>query len=105
MKTEFKKNNEEIKSIEDWGKYASPKGKDVHWVKGRSAYSMAEFAIKHNDKFNEVMEWATHAIQQIESYDVLDWMECKVQKTPGKPDMFCASICGTRAHCPNSITR
>lgn len=57
------------------------------------------------DKFNEVMEWATRAIQQIESYDVLDWMECKVQKTPGKPDMFCASICGTRAHCPNSITR
>jgi len=57
------------------------------------------------DKFNEVMEWATKAIQQIESYDVLDWMECKQQKTPGKPDMFCASICSSRASCPNSIAR
>ena len=51
----LKKNNKEIKSIEGLGKYASPKGKDVHWVKGRSAYSMAEFAIKHKENFNKVI--------------------------------------------------
>jgi len=62
------------------------------------------------EKFNEVMEWATKAIQQIESYDVLDWMECKEQKVNKKtgkqePDMYCANICSSRAMCPNSIAR
>lgn len=57
------------------------------------------------DRYNEVMQWATDAIYRIESFDVLDWMECKPQKTPGKPDMFCSYICSTRASCPNSIAR
>ena len=57
------------------------------------------------DEYNKTLEWATDAIHQIESYDVLDWMECKEQKTPGKPDMYCAEICSTRAFCPNSIRR
>ena len=56
-------------------------------------------------KFNEVIQWATDTIHKIESYDILDWMECKEQKTPGKPDMFCAELCGPRASCPNSIKR
>lgn len=57
------------------------------------------------DTFNEVMQWATDEILKIESFDILDWMECKEQKTPGKPDMFCGNICSSRAGCPNSITR
>ena len=57
------------------------------------------------EKYNEVMQWATDAIHQIESYDILDWMKCKEQKTPGKPDMYCGYICSSRASCPNSITR
>ena len=57
------------------------------------------------EKFDEVMQWATEAIHQIESYEVLDWMECKEQKTPGKPDMYCAEICSCRLECPNSIRR
>lgn len=59
MKTEFiKKYNEEIKeikSINDWKLYASPKGQDKQWVIGRSAYSMADFAINHNENFNKVI--------------------------------------------------
>ena len=57
------------------------------------------------DKFNETMQWATDAIHKIESFDVLDWMVSKEQKTPGKPDFFCEFICGTRNWCPNSIRR
>lgn len=57
------------------------------------------------DKYKEIMEWATNAIHQIESYDVLDWMECKEQKTPGKPDLYCAEICSSRRGCPSSIAR
>lgn len=57
------------------------------------------------EKFEETMQWATDAIHKIESYDILDWMECKVQKTPGKPDMYCESICGPRQCCPNSVRR
>lgn len=56
-------------------------------------------------KFDEVMQWATDAIHQIESYDVLDWMRCREQKTPGKPDMMCGFICSSRSMCPNSIAR
>lgn len=57
------------------------------------------------DTYNQVMQWATDAIHQIESYDVLDWMECKEQKKPGQPDMYCAEICSSRKSCPNSIRR
>ena len=57
------------------------------------------------DEYNKTLEWATKAIHTIESYDILDWMECKEQKTVGKPDMFCAEICGTRQYCPYSIRR
>ena len=57
------------------------------------------------DKFNETMQWATDAIHQIESFDVLDWMNSKEQKTPGKPDFFCEFVCGTRNFCPNSLRR
>lgn len=56
------------------------------------------------DEFNETMQWATDAIHQIESYDVLDWMMCKEQKN-GKPDMFCEYICSSRSGCPQSIRR
>ena len=69
MKTEFiKKHNEEIKeikSINDWKLYASPKGQDKQWVIGRSAYSMADFAINHNENFNKVIT------------DILN--ECKIE--------------------------
>lgn len=61
-----------------------------------------EFSI---EKYNEVMQWATDAIHEIESYDILDWLKCKEQATPGKPDMYCSSICGGRQYCPNSISR
>lgn len=54
MKTEFIKINK-IKTFEDWEKYAAPKGKDKQWVKGRSAWSMADFAINHNNLFNSVI--------------------------------------------------
>ena len=57
------------------------------------------------DEYNKTLEWATKAIHTIESYDILDWMECKKQKTVGKPDMFCEYICGTRQYCPYSIRR
>lgn len=57
------------------------------------------------EKYNEVMQWATDAIHEIENYDILDWMRCKEQKTPGKPDMYCSEICGSRKLCPNSISR
>lgn len=57
------------------------------------------------EKFEQTMQWATDAIHKIESYDVLDWMECKEQKTPGKPDMYCEFICSSRANCPSSIRR
>lgn len=62
------------------------------------------------DEFNKTMQWATDAIHQIESFDVLDWMECKEQKVNKKtgkrePDFFCGSICSVRPGCPNSIAR
>ena len=57
------------------------------------------------DTYNQTMQWATDAINQIESYDVLDWMMSKEQKTPGKPDLFCEAICGSRKMCPASIRR
>lgn len=54
MKTEFIKNNK-IKTFKDWEKYAAPKGEAKQWVKGRSAWCMAEFAINQNEKFNGVI--------------------------------------------------
>ena len=57
------------------------------------------------EEYNKTLEWATNAIKTIESYEILDWMDCKEQKTPGKPDMFCAEICGQRRNCPCSIRR
>jgi hypothetical protein len=57
------------------------------------------------DTYNEVIQWATNAIHQIESYDILDWMESKEQKKPGQPDMYCGEICSSRKGCPNSIRR
>ena len=57
------------------------------------------------DEYNATMQWATDAIHKIESNDVLDWMESKEQKKPGKPDMYCAYICSSRTACPNSIAR
>ena len=56
------------------------------------------------DKFNETMEWATKAINRIENYSMMDWLECKEQKN-GTPDMMCAEICSVRGSCPNSIRR
>lgn len=57
------------------------------------------------DTFNSVMDWATDAIHQIESFEIMDWMECKEQKKEGKPDFFCSEICATRRDCPNSVSR
>ena len=62
------------------------------------------------EEYEETIKWATNAIHQIESYDVLDWMECKEQKVNKKtgkqqPDMYCAEICSSRRFCPNSIVR
>ena len=53
MKTEFRKTNK-IQSIKDWEKYSAPKKKN-QWVEGRSAWSMADFAINHNENFNGVI--------------------------------------------------
>ena len=64
-----------------------------------------DFQVFSQETFDKTMQWATDAIHKIESYDVLDWMECKEQKKPGKPDMFCAEICSARKACPNSIQR
>ena len=62
------------------------------------------------DEYNKTIEWATKAIHEIESYDFIDWMECKEQKINKKtgkpePDMFCSEICSVRSACPNSIRR
>ena len=57
------------------------------------------------DKYKEVLQWATDAIHKIEEYDILDCMECKEQKTPGKPDLYCSEICSTRKFCPQSVRR
>ena len=79
-----------------------PQGLMFNLFKAEGKLDEQEFSM---DKYNEVMQWATDAIHQIESYEILDWMECKEQKTPGKPDMYCAEICSVRGVCPNSIRR
>ena len=55
METEFFKKNNKIKTIQEWKEYAGPKGKEKQWVKGRSAWTMADFAINHNEKFNDMI--------------------------------------------------
>lgn len=55
MKTEFFKKNNKIKTFEEWKEYAGPKRQDKQWVKGRSAWTMADFAINHNEKFNDII--------------------------------------------------
>lgn len=54
-------------------------------------------------KFEETMQWATDAIHKIESYDLLDWMECKPLPKSGRPDLFCTDICSNRHSCPQSV--
>lgn len=49
--------------------------------------------------YEATIQWATEQIHKIESYDVLEWMECKNQ------DFFCLNICSTRRDCPNGIER
>lgn len=112
--TEFRKHREEMykqqylysyfvhKKYNEW-----PEALGFNLFKEQGKKDEQEFSM---DKFNETMQWATDAIHQIESFDVLDWMECKEQKVNKKtgkqePDMFCAEICGPRASCPNSIAR
>lgn len=106
--TEFKRHREEMykqqylysyfvhQKYNEW-----PESLAFNLFKAEGKIDEQEFSM---DKFNEVMQWATDAIYKIESFDVLDWMECKEQKN-GKPDMFCSAICSSRASCPNSIAR
>lgn len=54
------------------------------------------------DKYNEVMQWATDSILEIENKDILEWMECKELPKSGKPDLFCTSICSWRTQCPQA---
>lgn len=84
---------------EKYGEWPVATGFNLFKEGGRK--DIQEFSM---DTYNQTMKWATDAIHRIESFDILDWMECKPQKG-GKPDMFCANICGTRASCPNSIAR
>lgn len=49
------------------------------------------------DAYNKAINWATECIHKIESYEVLDWLECKEQ------DFFCTEICSVRKHCSNGI--
>ena len=49
--------------------------------------------------YESVIQWATDQIHKIESYDVLDWLECKEQ------DFFCTEICGMRKQCPNGVMK
>lgn len=111
---EFKKHKEEMyrqqylysyfvhKKYNEW-----PAALAFNLFKAEGYKDEQEFSM---DKYNETMQWATDAIHQIESYDVLDWMKCKeqrVNKKTGKaePDMFCEFLCGPRKSCPNSIRR
>lgn len=57
------------------------------------------------EEFNKTMKWTTESIHQIESRDLLDWLECKHLPKSGKPDMFCQSICSWRTICPQSMIR
>lgn len=107
--TEFKRHREEMYKQqyiysyfihEKYGEWPVQNGFNLFKAEGK-----LDFEDFSEDKFNKVMEWASDAIYRIESYDVLDWMECKEQKTPGKPDMYCGYICSCRNSCPNSITR
>ena len=106
--TEFRKHREEMykqqylysyfihEKYDEW-----PESCAFNLFKENGKIDEQEFSM---DKYNETMQWATNAIHQIESYDIMDWMECKEQKN-GKPDMYCGFICSSRANCPNSIAR
>lgn len=47
------------------------------------------------DQFRSAVGWASDIIHKIETYEVLDWLECK------KQDFYCMEICGVRKECPN----
>lgn len=49
------------------------------------------------DQFRGAVDWATKIINKIETYEVLDWLECK------KQDFYCTEICGVRKECPNGV--
>lgn len=51
------------------------------------------------EQYEETMKWAAEAIERIESYDVIDWMEAKEQ------DFFCTEICSVRKSCPNGVAK
>ena len=57
------------------------------------------------DKFNEVMQWATNSIHEIENKDMLDWLECKALPKSGKPDLFCQEICSWHRICPQAMIK
>lgn len=50
------------------------------------------------EELNKTLEWATDAIEKIESFEVLDWLETKPTA-----DFFCTEICSVRKNCPNGI--
>ena len=77
MKIEFLKTNK-IQSIKDWECYAPPKDKDKHWKPGRSAYSMADFAINNNENFKKVI---TDILKDCK-IDIQDF-ECEPEATAG----------------------
>lgn len=112
--TEFRKHRDEMYKQqylysyfvhEKYGEWPSATAFNLFKEGGRK--DEQEFSM---DVYNQTMQWATDEIHNIESYDVLDWMECKEQKVNKKtgkqePDMFCSAICGVRGSCPNSIAR
>ena len=57
-------------------------------------------SLAHNDVTGNRMngDWATHQIEGIEGYTVLDWMQCKE-----KPDYLCWNLCSARKACPNGV--
>lgn len=56
MKITIRKKEEEIDSLENWYKYASPKANDKHWQPGRSALEFARFALSDDfAKFIEIL--------------------------------------------------
>ena len=66
-------------------------------------YLMFHLFNEHGDKpmrpftkeaYDETIQWATDCINNIESYEILDWMNSK-----DSPDFFCQNLCSTRNRC------
>jgi len=51
-------------------------------------------------EFRETMSWASGCIQRMESFTVLDWLNCKESS-----DFFCQNLCSVRWDCYKSVEK